>query len=160
MNNRKYWTGTVIESLAPNEIFVFGSNPGGLHAGGAAYAAMKLGAIWGFGRGIKGQTYALVTKNLEDNFVEPSTGILYPFAGLRSVTLKQIADNVAELYEYAKAHPEQDFMITFQYETHPDGTPKASLSGYTSEEMFQALTKNQDFPDNVIFHDSYKERLA
>lgn len=48
-----------IVTLQPNEIFVFGSNLEGQHAGGAAYLAYKrFGAIWGQGVGLQGQSYA------------------------------------------------------------------------------------------------------
>lgn len=50
-----------IDSLAPNEIFVFGSNLQGFHAGGAARQACKWGAVWGQGEGLQGQTYAIPT---------------------------------------------------------------------------------------------------
>ena len=36
-----------ITSLQPDEVFVFGSNLQGLHAGGAAKLAMQWGAVWG-----------------------------------------------------------------------------------------------------------------
>ena len=55
-------TPEMIRSLAPNEVFVFGSNLGGFHAGGAARAAMNLfGAVWGQGVGLQGQSYAIPT---------------------------------------------------------------------------------------------------
>ncbi len=39
-----------ITELAPNEVFVFGSNLGGLYCNGAAKIAyQKFGAIWGQG---------------------------------------------------------------------------------------------------------------
>ena len=51
-----------IVTLQPNEIFVFGSNLEGQHAGGAAYLAYKrFGAIWGQGVGLQGQSYAIPT---------------------------------------------------------------------------------------------------
>jgi hypothetical protein len=50
-----------INSLGENEIFVFGSNLGGFHGGGAAALAMKWGAVWGQGTGLQGQTYAIPT---------------------------------------------------------------------------------------------------
>lgn len=56
------FTPEMIRSLAPNEVFVFGSNLGGFHAGGAARAAMNLfGAVWGQGVGLQGQSYAIPT---------------------------------------------------------------------------------------------------
>lgn len=51
-----------IDSLDENEIFVFGSNAGGFHAGGAAaYAMRRFGAVWGQGEGLQGQSYAIPT---------------------------------------------------------------------------------------------------
>lgn len=51
-----------IESLRDDEVFVFGSNAEGSHAGGAAKSAVKLfGAIEGQGEGLQGQSYAVPT---------------------------------------------------------------------------------------------------
>ena len=51
-----------IDRLEENEIFVFGSNAGGFHGGGAAAHAMhRFGAIWGQGEGLQGQSYAIPT---------------------------------------------------------------------------------------------------
>lgn len=45
-------------------IFVFGSNLKGLHGAGAAKTAHRLyGALYGFGKGFKGQSYAIPTKD-------------------------------------------------------------------------------------------------
>ena len=49
-----------ITSLRPNEIFVFGSNLGGFHGGGAAeFAYRSFGAGLGQGEGPQGQRYGL-----------------------------------------------------------------------------------------------------
>ena len=51
-----------ITSLGQDDIFVFGSNLAGNHAGGAARTAlMKFGAVMGQGEGIQGQSYAIPT---------------------------------------------------------------------------------------------------
>ena len=51
-----------ITMLAPDEVFVFGSNADGLHGGGAALIAYReFGAIWGEGHGHHGRTYAIDT---------------------------------------------------------------------------------------------------
>lgn len=42
-----------ITSLQSDEVFVFGSNLQGLHAGGAAKLAMQWGAVWGKGVGLQ-----------------------------------------------------------------------------------------------------------
>ena len=59
--SRKY-TPDHITHLEPDEIFVFGSNLQGMHAGGAARIAYnKFGARWGQGVGIQGHSYAIPT---------------------------------------------------------------------------------------------------
>lgn len=155
----KYWSGQIIPTLEKNEIFVFGSNPEGIHGAGGAKAALVFGAQFGVGRGLVGQTYALPTKNLTEGFKEASTGIEYLIAGNRSISIEQIRENIKELYECAKSNPTLDFLITFQYETFEDGSPKTSLSGYTSQETFEMFTVEQEIPLNIVFHDSYKDRL-
>lgn len=56
------YTPENITSLEPDEIFVFGSNLAGNHAGGAARVALeRFGAIMGQGVGIQGQSYAIPT---------------------------------------------------------------------------------------------------
>ncbi len=55
-----------ITSLKENEIFVFGSNLKGVHAGGAARMAVThFGAVMGQGVGLQGQSYAIPTMNWE-----------------------------------------------------------------------------------------------
>lgn len=51
-----------ISTLGPTDIFVFGSNLGGMHGGGAARAAFnRFGAVWGEGEGLFGNSYAIPT---------------------------------------------------------------------------------------------------
>lgn len=58
----KSYTPENISSLGPDDIFVFGSNLQGIHAGGAARVAHeKFGAVMGQGVGIQGQSYAIPT---------------------------------------------------------------------------------------------------
>ncbi len=57
-----YYTPENITKLGEDEIFVFGSNLAGHHAGGAARVAKeKFGAIEGQGVGLQGQSYAIPT---------------------------------------------------------------------------------------------------
>ena len=59
---RPGYTPNFITSLKADEVFVFGSNLHGHHAGGAArVAVMEFGAIWGQGVGLQGQSYAIPT---------------------------------------------------------------------------------------------------
>lgn len=64
-----------IEKLAPDEIFVFGSNLAGHHMGGAARTAMEhFGAKWGVGEGIQGQSYAIPTMQGGVDTIRPYVG--------------------------------------------------------------------------------------
>lgn len=61
-SDRPKFTPENIESLASDEVFVFGSNLAGNHAGGAArMAKLKFGAILGQGVGLQGKSYAIPT---------------------------------------------------------------------------------------------------
>lgn len=164
VNNIQFWTGKHITKLAENEIFLYGSNPQGINGAGAAKAAMSLsrGAKHGIGRGFNGSNaYALVTKSLNAGFLEKSTGILYDKEGYNSVSPEQIRKNIDELYEIARSpeHKDKKFLVSYQYETWDNGSPKKSLNGYTSQEMLEMFAKNKDIPPNIVFHESYKPHL-
>lgn len=73
------YTPENITSLGEDEVFVFGSNLAGNHAGGAARVAReRFGAIMGHGVGMQGQSYAIPTmqggvetiKPYVDDFIE------------------------------------------------------------------------------------------
>ena len=92
MTYNREFTSEFITELKPNEIFVFGSNIGGFHGGGAARVAHKrFGAEWGVGEGITGQCYALPTME---------GGVDY------------IAGKVNAFIVCAKQHPELKFLVT------------------------------------------------
>lgn len=56
------YTPEFVTHLDKDEIFVFGSNLAGNHAGGAARTAYKhFGAVMGQGVGLQGQSYAIPT---------------------------------------------------------------------------------------------------
>lgn len=81
-----------ISTLASNEVFVFGSNLMGLHGGGAARIARKqFGAVWGQGKGLQGQSYAIPTMQ----------------GGVE--TIKPYVD---EFIEFAKEHQNLVFYVT------------------------------------------------
>lgn len=118
---------------------------------GAAKLALKFGARYGQGRGRMGQTYGLVTKNLKPGFIEkrPDGDILYEKAGLRSVTLEQIIENVKELYAHCREHPENDFIVVYKADT---GQP---LNGYPPSALWDCFNAHA-VPDNVLMHVSFK----
>lgn len=104
MTNRV--TNPRITKLEKNEIFVFGSNLAGQHAGGAArFAADKFGAVWGQGVGLQGQSYAIPTMQ----------------GGVE--TIKPYID---EFVKFAKEHTEYDFLVT---------RIGCGIAGFTDEEI-------------------------
>lgn len=89
--NEQY-TPDRITTLGPNDIFVFGSNLQGRHAGGAARIAMnRFGAIFGQGVGLQGNSYAIPTMQ----------------GGVE--TIKPYVD---EFINFAKNHPQLTFYVT------------------------------------------------
>lgn len=84
-------TPDLITTLNPGEIFVFGSNAQGMHAGGAARFALEhFGAEWGVGEGLQGRSYAIPTME-----------------GLDSLKLA-----VDCFVAFAGQHPEYKFLVT------------------------------------------------
>jgi hypothetical protein len=84
-------TPDTITTLSQSQIFVFGSNEHGRHAGGAARTAMdRFGAIWGQGEGHQGDSYAIPTME----------------------GLPALAEAVSRFLTYAGAHPDLEFLVT------------------------------------------------
>jgi hypothetical protein len=70
-----------ITQLAPNEVFVYGSNLQGLHGGGAARAALRhFGAVMGQGVGLQGQSYAIPTMQGSVETIRPYVDDFIDFA--------------------------------------------------------------------------------
>ena len=81
----------MITQLKPNEIFVFGSNQRGAHAGGAARLAKeKFGAREGVGEGLTGRCYAFPT--LTANFEKVSRASLEASRDKFFATARENAD--------------------------------------------------------------------
>lgn len=81
-----------IDTLGPNEVFVFGSNLEGKHISGAAKAAReKFGAVWGCGDGFQGHSYAIPTMHGGP---------------------EEIAPYVDRFIIFAKANPKLKFLVT------------------------------------------------
>ena len=93
----KRFTPDNIQELKENQIFVFGSNMNGNHAGGAARLAVeKFGAIMGRAEGIQGQSYAIPT--LDEN--------------MEKVAEEDLINYLANLRHFANEHPEKEFLLT------------------------------------------------
>lgn len=121
------FTPKKIKALAPNEVFVFGSNLGGFHAGGAARAAVEhFGAVWGQGVGLQGQCYAIPTMQ----------------GGVE--TIKPYVD---EFIQFTKTRPDLYFYVT---------RIGCGIAGFRDEEI-APLFKEALTVDNIslpkTFHD-------
>jgi hypothetical protein len=100
-----------ITELAPNQIFVFGSNLSGIHGAGAAKLAKRWGAKNGQGEGLMGQTYALPT--VKEKIRGP-------------LPLSSIQTHVDKFFECVIANPDLEFLLT---------EVGCGLAGHTVEEI-------------------------
>ena len=104
------FTPDYIDTLLPNQIFVFGSNILGYHTGGASGTARKrFGAIWGQTEGLQGQSYAI------------------PVDYGRNVRKDtEVKSAVERFITFAKEHSELFFLVT---------RVGCGIAGYQDKEM-------------------------
>lgn len=127
MYNRPFTPEDIYE-LKPNEIFVFGSNLAGSHGGGAARLAYnRFGAIWGQGVGLQGQSYGIPTMHGGVEAIKPY---------------------VDEFIEFAKQHPEYQFLVT---------KIGCGIAGFTIEEMAPLFQQAIEV-ENIILPESFVKR--
>ncbi|MCU1445091.1 hypothetical protein [Cryobacterium sp.] len=109
-----------ITRLEPGEVFVFGSNAAGAHAGGAAALAHeRFGAVWGQGHGLHGQSYAINSMS----------------------GLAILRREVAGFVDFAAEHPELTFLVT---------EIGCGIAGYTPTEVapfFSGVGANVVLPE-------------
>jgi len=126
MYNRPF-TPEFITELKPNEVFVFGSNLQGMHAGGAARIAHeRFGALWGQGVGMQGQSYAIPTMQGGVETIEPY---------------------VEEFMDYAFRHRELTFLVT---------RIGCGIAGFTAQQIAPLFLKVIDL-ENVILPKDFVE---
>ncbi|MBQ3325243.1 MAG: hypothetical protein IJG81_10435 [Muribaculaceae bacterium] len=126
---KQKFTPEFITELQPNEIFVFGSNLQGMHAGGAARVAYnKFGAVWGNGVGLQGQSYAIPTMHGGVEAIKPYTD---------------------EFIKFAAQHPELTFLVT---------RIGCGIAGFADKEIAPLFAGALDSP-NVILPQSFVEIL-
>lgn len=127
MYNREF-TPAWIKELKENEVFVFGSNLGGFHGGGAARVAMEsFGAVWGQGVGLQGQSYAIPT-------MHGGVDVIKPY--------------VDEFIAFAREHRELKFLVT------PIG---CGIAGFTVEEIAPLFADAIDDENIILPKDFVKE---
>jgi len=119
----------MIEDLAYNEVFVFGSNLAGKHGGGAARQAYdRFGAQWGVGEGLTGQSYAFPT--LDKDF--------------KQLSIPKLCSAKDAFYRCVTAHPELNFLFT---------KVGCGIAGYPEEDMCMLF---QDAPENVVLPSDWR----
>lgn len=133
------YTPESISKLKSNEIFVFGSNTQGRHGAGAARVAIeKFGAIYGQAEGLQGNSYGLITTNLDPMSSK------YP--------LESIYQNILKLIEFARQNPSLKFYVT------KVGT---NLAGYSITEIREQFIRCINFitiPYNVVLPKEFEMR--
>jgi hypothetical protein len=119
----------VITHLKPQEIFVFGSNLRGAHAGGAArLATEKFGAQEGVGEGLTGQSYAFPT--LTANF--------------EKVSRASLETSRDRFFATARHNPEKTFLLT---------KVGCGIAGFTEDEIRPLF---RGAPANVILPEDWR----
>ena len=114
-----------IDTLAENEVFVFGSNLAGMHGGGAARVArLRFGAVMGQGVGLQGQSYAIPT-------MQGGVETIRPY--------------VDEFIAFAKNHPEKRFLVT------PIG---CGIAGFEPEDIAPLFAEARTV-DNIALPESF-----
>ena len=136
MEDNKYlgFTPDYIDSLLPNQIFVFGSNALGYHTGGASGTARKkFGAVWGQAEGLQGQSYAI------------------PVDFGRNVRKDtEVKDAVGRFIVFAKEHPDLFFYVT---------RVGCGIAGYHDDEMAQFFKDALEL-NNISLPKSFVDALS
>lgn len=133
MKNTRFTPENITE-LAPNEVFVFGSNMNGNHAGGAARVAVeKFGAIMVQAEGLQGQSYAIPTldKNMD------------------KVSISELDESIDRFNRYADEHPEQTFYVT---------KIGCGIAGFAIDDL-AAIFKKRTFGSNVILPREFSRQV-
>lgn len=113
-----------ITKLKENQIFVFGSNLNGNHAGGAARLAKdSFGAQDGVGEGLTGQSYAFPTLDTK----------------MKKVSKKALTESKTKLYKCAEENQDKQFLVT---------KLGCGIAGFSEEEMKKIFAG--DKPNNII----------
>ncbi len=123
-----YHASTMITKLAPNEIFVFGSNLAGRHGKGAALQALQnFGAVYGVGEGLMGRSYAFPTLDYT----------------LKRRSMDELVLSRGALYRCCLKHSDWCFLLT---------KVGCGLAGYP-EELMRLLFENH--PANLVLPEGW-----
>lgn len=129
----------LITKLEPHQIFVFGSNTQGIHGAGAALWALKnAGAIWGQSKGLQGQAYGIITKDLNAK-KHPSISVGYILFQLKRLAV------------FAALYPDKEFLIAYAGNS-------VNLNGYTPKQMANMFSQIE-WSENVIFEEEFSKLI-
>lgn len=160
-----------------NTIFVFGSNPGGVHGAGAAKTARDMfGAQKGVGEGMTGNAYALPTKDLEASkgtewykpgeeqrdkilqyYKQQQSGVTFDPS---NISYQEVVDNPIKRtitpdkivesikHMYETARQNPDKQFKVAY---TNGLSEITYNGYVGAEMIEMFKEAGPIPSNVLF---------
>ena len=162
--NRKTFQKPIL-TLEDNQVFVFGSNLQGFHgagsAGFASFGELYMTNPWRKYKydekpdGWKGRWNV---KGVGDGFQEGMFGKSYALPTVtkpghkRSRSKEEIKISIKKLYDYARWHPEWDFLIAYC------GKSLRPLNGYSNQELsflFQTADIQNGIPNNIIFEEEF-----
>lgn len=134
-----------IIKLEDNQIFCFGSNPIGINGdprtmkGGSALFALNKKWV---SQGEKMNNCLSKSKK--------SWGIvtIKRPGDKKSLTLKEISENIKKLYDFALKNPDKEFLIAYT------GIQNRNLNGWTNSDLAWAFTQNQ-IPQNIVFEEKF-----
>lgn len=146
-------------TLSEDEVFMFGANLQGFHAGGAAGWATSLDPNYNW----RTAGYDKLPNGTKGKWNEK--GKLGPQVGTegksyaiptvtragakRSISLSEIKKSIEKFYTFAKSRPHLKFFVAQEN--------KMGLSGYHPEEM--ASVYSGEIPDNVYFDEKFAKLL-
>ena len=126
------FTPNNIAELQPDEVFVFGSNKAGNHAGGAARIAVeKFGAIMGQAGGMQGQSYAIPTLDEQ----------------MQKVSIEELERSVRDFADCTLQNINKTFYVT---------KIGCGIAGFAVEEIAEVF-KHVAFGSNVILPREFGE---
>lgn len=160
-----------------NTVFVFGSNPGGVHGAGAAKTAHDMfGAQTGVGEGMTGNAYALPTKDLEASkgtewykpgeeqrdkilqyYKQQQSGVMFDPS---NISYQEVVDNpikrtivpekIVESIKrmYDVARQNPEKQFKVAY---GNGLTEITYNGYIGAEMIEMFKEAGPIPSNVLF---------
>jgi len=127
------YTPDKIDELKTHEVFVFGSNLNGNHAGGAAKLALdKFGAVEGIGEGLRGNSYAFPTLDKD----------------MKQIPLKDWEEHIKKLIKTANDNTRKIFFVT---------KLGCGIAGFNEEDVAKLFRKRNDISANIILPKGWRK---